>query len=234
MTRNEPNLSDQKLDHKWLAIYLQDHYAGATAGLNLFRRVAGSHSDPKARRVVADLTVQVDKDRRELRKVMRTLKIRPSRPKEGLAWGAEKLGRLKPNGTLLRRSPLTDVVELEGLSLAVEGKALGMKTLLRLAETEPKLDAKRIRLLLDRAVAQQARLEELRLTRANEVFRQTGQTGDQIQEGRKVRKDQEASVRGKGQEGQKTAPTGQEVRAGTTDQQAIPGGRGSRRSRQSA
>lgn len=171
MRLNDPKRSDQK----WLTIYLQDHYAGATAGSRLFRRVAGSHSDPEARRLAGALAAQVDLDRRELGKIMRRLGIRHSRPKEGLAWGAERLGRLKPNGTLLRRSPLTDVVELEALCLAVEGKALGMKTLLALAETEPNLDAKRVRLLLDRAVAQQARLEELRLARANEVFVRNGQ-----------------------------------------------------------
>jgi hypothetical protein len=107
-----------KRNHKWLTIYLQDHYAGATAGSRLFRRVAGSHSDPRVRQVVGALAAQVEKDQRSLAKIMRSLKIRHSRPKEGLAWGAEKLGRLKPNGTVLRRSPLTDVVELEGLSLA--------------------------------------------------------------------------------------------------------------------
>jgi hypothetical protein len=157
-------------NHKWLTIYLQDHYAGAVAGSRFFRRVAGSHSDPEVRGVVGDLAAQVEKDRRELGKIMRGLKVRHSRPKEGLAWGAEKLGRLKPNGSVFRRSPLTDVVELEALSLAVEGKALGLKTLLTLAHAEPKLDAKRVQLLLDRATTQRSRLEKLRLAHVNEVF----------------------------------------------------------------
>jgi hypothetical protein len=157
-------------NHRWLAIYLQDHYAGAIAGSALFHRVADSHSDPQVRRVIADLAEQVEKDRLELDRIMASLAVPRSRPKESIAWVAEKVGRLKPNGGLFRRSPLTDVVELEALSLAVEGKTLGWKTLLNLAEAEPGLDPKQVQDLLDRAHAQQARLEELRLAHADEVF----------------------------------------------------------------
>ena len=50
-----------------------------------------------------------------------------SRPKvaEVLVGVAETVGRLKPNGTLVRRSPLSDLMELEALSAAVEAKRLG-------------------------------------------------------------------------------------------------------------
>jgi len=159
-----------KESHRWLSIYLQDHYAGAVAGSALFHRVAGSHGDPTVRRVVADLAAEVESDRRELDGIMQVLTIPHNKAKEYLARGGEKLGRLMTNGALLRRSPLTDIVELEALSLAVEGKALGWKAMLTLAESEPSLDANQVQVLLDRADAQQARLEELRLARAQELF----------------------------------------------------------------
>jgi hypothetical protein len=155
---------------RWLTIYLQDHYAGAVAGVALFQRVAGSHGNPGVRRVVADLAEEVEGDRRELDKIMNALEVPHSKTKEYLARGGEKLGRFMPNGTVIRRSPLTDVVELEALSLAVEGKALGWKAMLTLAGGEPGLDPKQIEGLLKRAGDQQARLEELRLARANEIF----------------------------------------------------------------
>jgi hypothetical protein len=156
--------------HRWLTVYLQDHHAAALAGLALFHRVAGSHGDPQVRRVVAELAAQVEEDRRDLERIMNALMIRQSRPKESVAWAGEKLGRLKTNGAVFRRSPLTDVIELEALSLAVEGKALGWKLFLTLTDTEPRLDADRLRFLLDRANTQHARLEELRLASASEVF----------------------------------------------------------------
>ncbi|MFZ1285504.1 MAG: hypothetical protein WAR57_00525, partial [Candidatus Phosphoribacter sp.] len=129
-----------------------------------------SHSDPVVRRAVADLAAEVDGDRRDLEEIMKVLSIPHSKVKENLAWGAEKLGRLVTNGAVFRRSPLTDVVELEALSLAVEGKALGWKTMLTLAVSERRLDAGQIQALLDRAVLQQSRLEELRLARARKTF----------------------------------------------------------------
>ena len=46
------------------------------------------------------------------------------RVKVTAAWVGEKAGRLKPNGQLTGYSPLSRVVELEGLSLGIEGKRL--------------------------------------------------------------------------------------------------------------
>jgi hypothetical protein len=41
-----------------LGIYLNDHPAGATAGAELTRRVAGSHQDPEHRKRLAGLGIQ--------------------------------------------------------------------------------------------------------------------------------------------------------------------------------
>ena len=57
------------------------------------------------------------------------------------AWIGEKAARLKLNGYLLARSPLSGLEELEMLRLGVEGKAAGWRTLRVLAETDTRLDA---------------------------------------------------------------------------------------------
>jgi hypothetical protein len=54
-------------------------------------------------------------DRAALVAVMRALRVPPSRLENGAAWLAEKLGRLKLNGRVATYSPLSRVVELEGL-----------------------------------------------------------------------------------------------------------------------
>jgi hypothetical protein len=47
--------------------------------------------------------------------------------KVGVAWIGEKIGRLKFNGRLLGRLPLSDLEELELLRLGVEGKLAGAR-----------------------------------------------------------------------------------------------------------
>ena len=56
--------------------------------------------------------------------------------KVGAGWIGEKAGRLKLNGRLLTRSPVSDLEELELLRLGVEGKAAGWRTLRTLADTD--------------------------------------------------------------------------------------------------
>ena len=53
---------------------------------------------------------------------MDRLGVKPDRVKEAMGWTAEKLGRLKLNGQLLGYSPLSRLVELEGLMLGITGK----------------------------------------------------------------------------------------------------------------
>ncbi len=85
-----------------------------------------------------------------------------------------ELGRLKPNGYLRGRSPLSIVVELEGLRLAAEHKALGWCTLRELAQHDSRLDLGRLDRLLDRGRRQADTLEELRARKVTEVFGAAG------------------------------------------------------------
>ena len=49
---------------------------------------------------------------------------RPDMAKIAVAWVGEKAGRLKLNGRILGRSPLSPVVELETLAIGITGKLL--------------------------------------------------------------------------------------------------------------
>ena len=147
--------------HRFLSIYLNDHLTGATAGRDLFRRVARSHrGTPRGTELVA-LAHEVDQDRNALVDIMRDLDIRPSPLRVAAAQLGERVGRFKPNGMLLRRSPLSDVVELEAMRVAVAGKAAGWEALLALAAHEPRLRVDRLRGLIDRAHDQAGRVSRL-------------------------------------------------------------------------
>ncbi len=85
-------------------------------------------------------------------------------------WIGEKVGRLKFNGHLLTRSPLSGLEELELLRLGVEGKAAGWRTLRALADTDKRLDASRLDGLIGRARQQGELLEQLRIQAARQVI----------------------------------------------------------------
>jgi hypothetical protein len=105
-----------------LAIYLNDHLAGATGVLELARRAHGANRGTAFEAPLERLAAEIDADRAALLDVMRRLGVRRDPLKEGAGWLAEKLGRLKLNGRLRGYSPLSRVVELEAVALGVEGK----------------------------------------------------------------------------------------------------------------
>ena len=147
---------------RMLAIYLRHHVAASRGGVDLFHRSARTQLSNEARRELRDLAAEVTQDREQLLRILARLGVRRPRVAEVLVGVAETLGRLKPNGTLVRRSPLSDVMELEALSTAVAAKRLGWVTLRLVGERDGRFDPAEIDALIARAEDQQARLEGLR------------------------------------------------------------------------
>ncbi len=155
-------------DSKYLAIYLNDHLAGAVAGVELARRAAANQEGTDAGRVLAGVREEIETDRQTLRDLMAHLDIDEGHLKPVAAWVLERLGRLKPNGHLQGESPLSPVVELEGLCAGVTGKMLLWRALERsLGETVPGFD---FEALAERARSQRDSLETLRLDAAARAF----------------------------------------------------------------
>ena len=90
--------------------------------------------------------------------------------KVGAAWIGEKAGRLKFDGRLLARSPLSDLEELGLLRLGVEGKAAGWRTLRTQADTDAPLDAGRLDELIARPGARPTSSKKLRVRAATRVI----------------------------------------------------------------
>ena len=142
-----------------LATYLQDHHAGSTAGLELARRSAGANEATPYGAELAAIAEEIDEDRKTLERVMKECGVEPHILKEGGAWLLEKVGRLKPNDSLLSYSPLSRVLELEGLIAGVSGK-LALWDTLRVALGEGAGGAN-FEQLAQRARDQRTRLERL-------------------------------------------------------------------------
>jgi len=148
------------------AIYLQDHLAAATGGLELFKRAAKSQLDPQRKTALARLAGEIGADRDTLTGLMDQLGVARPPLRVAAGWVAEKVGRLKPNGTLLRRSPLSDVIELEAMRAGVAAKMDLWLLLQRLSTTDERLQATDFERLLGRARSQYDELDELHLSAA--------------------------------------------------------------------
>ncbi len=152
-----------------LAIYLNDHLAGATAGAQLARRMAASGHVPAPVGTLSGVANEIAQDRAALLEIMAALDIPARGYKVYAAWIGEKAGRLKPNGHLRTRSLLSNLEELEMLRLGVEGKAAGWRTLRVMADRDSRLAAGRLDELIARASRQADLLEDLRATAAAQV-----------------------------------------------------------------
>ena len=153
-----------------LSIYLNDHLGGATGGLELARRTAAAHRDTSYGPELERLAEEIAEDRESLVGLMEALDIGVQHHKVAAGWLLEKVGRLKLNGSWVSRSPLSSLVELEGLLLGVTGKGALWRTLRVEAESDPRLDEAELEVLVARAEDQWARIEAMRLQVGVEVL----------------------------------------------------------------
>jgi hypothetical protein len=158
------------MDRKLLGIYLNDHLAGSTIGLELARRARGSNKSSEYGDVLDRIAREIDEDRETLKALMVSLEIGHDRLKVGGAWIAEKLGRLKPNGRLLSYSPLSRLVELESLALGISGKLSLWEALREVAAEDARLDLEELGRLAERAERQRKEVWRLRQRAAREAF----------------------------------------------------------------
>jgi len=143
-----------------LAIYLQDHLAAATFGVELARRARAENAGTELGELLDRLAGEIERERDELAALMDRLDVKPDPLKSAAGWAAEKLGRLKRNGHLVSYSPLSRVLELEWLIAGVSGKLALWQALRDLAQHEPRLDPQRLEQLIAVAQGQLAALRE--------------------------------------------------------------------------
>jgi hypothetical protein len=101
---------------------------------------------------------------------MDRLGVKPDRVKEAMGWTAEKLGRLKLNGQLLGYSPLSRLVELEGLMVGITGKMAMWIALRSVLADDPRLEGIDLENLVRRAREQRQAVERLRRRAAREAL----------------------------------------------------------------
>ncbi|MDH6118922.1 hypothetical protein ABH930_002779 [Kitasatospora sp. GAS204A] len=153
-----------------LSIYLNDHLTGAFGGAALARRMADTHPDSRRAAELRQLARDVEQDRDDLVRIMNSLAVPVRHYRTWLGLAGERIARLKPNGTLTRRSPLSDLIELEGMRAGVEGKTALWQALRSIADNEPRLDPGDLDRLIQRATEQTRTLNRWHRTVSAEVL----------------------------------------------------------------
>ena len=146
-----------------LSIYLNDHLAAAVGAIELAKRARSSNAEPPLAEFLEELCEELEQDRAALEEAIRLLEVPVTSWKQQAAYVAEKAGRAKLNGQLTGYSPLSRVVELEGLAVAISHKLGLWRSLQHLATTEPRLDSFDSETLIERALRQAEQLEPLRI-----------------------------------------------------------------------
>ncbi len=139
-------------------IYLDDPLVLLSAGRALAGRML-RRADAELGGLLREVRAVLGEDRDEVHALMAERGLRRSRVKPAFGVLAERAGRLKLNGALVRRSPLTPLVELEGLRLILEGtraRWAALEAAGALPGAEPGRRAERAARLADR-------VEEIRL-----------------------------------------------------------------------
>jgi hypothetical protein len=151
-------------DH--VAIYLNDHLAGAVAALDLLARLEAAQAGTAAASALAELRAEIATDRQALSALMNRMNIDESRSRKAMAWLAERAAHLK-----LRLDDSTDgalgrLEALDALALGIEGKRALWQALAAAAESSPALRGVDYDRLTQRAEEQRRWVEEMRLEAA--------------------------------------------------------------------
>lgn len=110
------------IDTDLLGLYISDHLSGATAGAERIARMAADFADTPVFAALSELADQIRREHAFIQRLLEQLELNRRPAAEAIAWAGERLGRLKGNGAVLRRSPMTLVLETELMRSAVIGK----------------------------------------------------------------------------------------------------------------
>jgi hypothetical protein len=153
-----------------LGIYCNDHLAAATGGIELVSRMLSRHRGTPHEAKLEELLDELREERAALNSSMAALGYPVRQYKQVASWVGEKVARLKLNGHLLSRSPLSDLVEFEFIATAVLAKRCGFETLRVVAAADKRLDAALLERLIAQADKQHDWLADVRREVAARIF----------------------------------------------------------------
>lgn len=138
--------------------------------MSLAKRMAKENQGNEFGREMSQIAAAIEEDQAALERILKSVGARTRRWRQAGAILGERLSRLKPNGKLFSYSPLSRVLELEGLILGVSGKLQLWRSLLESRSQDSRFDVAALERLRDRASEQRRQLEQLHARAAKQAF----------------------------------------------------------------
>ena len=156
-----------------IAVYLNDHLAGAAAGLSMMDDLASRTEGTGLAAKLRALAAEVREDQQLLRDVLARIAASERRAAQAAAWVTEKVseGRL---ALAARSHPALALLEgLESLALGLQGKLAVFRVLAEVGPHDSRLADLPFAARADRTEAQHAMIEAERRAAAREAFAAT-------------------------------------------------------------
>lgn len=147
-------------------VYLNDHLAAAAAAVELVERLVANNEDEALDTLLTDLGQDIEADRTTLKAVMERLGVQPSTPKQLAGKVLETLSRFRLNERVTGSADVSRLMEIETVSLGIEGKLSLWRALGHVIGSRPELASFDLQGLADRAIQQRSALEPFRLDAA--------------------------------------------------------------------
>jgi hypothetical protein len=154
------------MSDEFLAIYLNDHLAGALVAVELLQHLERTYAGHAVEQFATVLRSDIEEDRRELRRLMSALNVAESRARQATAWIAERVTLMKLRLDDWAAGDFRLFEALEALALAIDAKRALWVALAEAAAQAPALRLLDYDLLVRRAVEQRGRVEARRLETA--------------------------------------------------------------------
>ena len=145
---------------------MNDHLAGSAAAVELVERIRDNNEGTDLARAMERLLGDIEADQATLAAIMERLGVDPSTPKQAAGKVLETLSRFRLNERVTGSAEVSLLMELETLSLGIEGKLSLWRSLGEIIGSLPELADFDLPTLAARAVSQRAVVEPFRLQAA--------------------------------------------------------------------
>lgn len=153
-----------------LDTYLNDHLAASASAVALIDTIRSNNEGTALATYLSQLDRAVEADRDTLALVMDALGVARSMPKQAGGKVVERLSRLRLHERITGSAEVSRLMEIDTLSLGIEGKLALWRALAAVSGARPELAGFDFSELADRAVSQRAGLEPYRLEAAAQAL----------------------------------------------------------------